>query len=62
MANIAVINNITGELINYIAAELTDECPEDHRFELIPDNTWWNGQEFVPYNSDIIKETPVEIE
>jgi hypothetical protein len=59
MPAIAVINNTTGELVNIIMAELNDEKPDGHRFELVPEGKIWNGEKFVDRPGQ--KVTPLEI-
>jgi hypothetical protein len=59
MSNIAIINNTTGELVNCIVAELTDECPEGYRHELIPEGKVWDGKEFVNMPGQVV--IPLEI-
>jgi hypothetical protein len=54
VATIAVFNNDTNELTNLIVAELTDACPLNHRFELVPEGHYWNGTEFVKQRSIFI--------
>jgi hypothetical protein len=58
MANIAVFKKETGELVNTIVAELDDECPDDCRFELIPDGHVWDGTKFVSGNKSV---TPMSL-
>jgi len=53
MANIAVFDKETGELINTIVAELHDECADNWRFELIPDGHFWDGTKFVSINRNV---------
>jgi hypothetical protein len=63
MPVIAVINNTTGEMTAIIMAELNDECPEGHRFELISESDLekkiWDGEKFVDKSGQ--KVIPLEI-
>jgi hypothetical protein len=58
MANIAVFKKETGELVNLIVADLSDECPDDCRFEIIPDGHFWDGTKFVSINKTV---TPMSL-
>jgi hypothetical protein len=58
MAKIAVFDKETGQLVNLIVADLSDECPDNCRFELIPDGHIWDGTKFVPINKTV---TPMSL-
>lgn len=47
MSKIAIFNNDTGEYMNTIVAELTDECPPNWRMELVPEGMMWDGTKFA---------------
>jgi hypothetical protein len=58
MANIAVFDKETGQLVSIIIAELHDECPDNCRFELVPENHTWDGTKFVSMNRTV---TPMSL-